>query len=66
MINENDSVMICDNMVIVYCQLKRGTSLTQSVLMFFLMISQDREVSLPLSYLLTCLRTWYKFVGLVL
>jgi len=27
------------------CQMKRGTSLLQSVLMLFLMISQDREVN---------------------
>ena len=59
-------MMISGVIFVVRCQLKRGTSLIQSVLMFFLMISQDREVILPASFLLTCLRTWYKFVGLVL
>jgi len=29
---------------VICCQMKRGTSLIQSVLMFFLMISRDREV----------------------
>jgi len=59
-------MMISGVIFVVRCQLKRGTSLIQSVLMFFLMISQDREVILPASFLLTCLLTWYKFVGLVL